>query len=300
MSSRAVRIDRPGGPDELAIREMSEPAPGEGQVLVRTVASTHNPVDRNMRTNKTKATLTYPLTPGWDVAGVVVESNVGAYKAGDRVIAVMNAIDSGMGAWADLVALNVGQLTHAPASVSLSEAATIPLAGLTGLQCWNSLTLAPGERLLVAGAAGAVGGFVVQLAANAGIQVDGLVSRASHVNHAKSLGAGFVTDDPAALPAMTYNVMVDTAALPSKGVDVREFVTEEAQYVRTTHSESKVPSDRWILHVPKAEDLGHLVKLIEAGELTLRVAARYPLREIQDACERAEAGGLTGKVVLEF
>lgn len=297
MSSRAVQADGIGGLEVLTLREVPPPTVGAGQVLVRTVASSLNPVDRKMRVNEN---LTFPLTLGWDIAGIVVESDVLDYHPGDRVIAMTNPMDTGVGAWTDLVALDADQLAHAPTRVSLSEAATIPLAGQTAIQAWNALVLSPGDRVLVTGAAGAIGGFVVQFAVNAGIQVDGLVSRPTHVNLVRSLGAGLVTKDPTALPTGTYDAVVDTVALPSKGVDVRELVTEKGQYVATGKDDSQIPGGRSIRVTHDPEGLHHLVKMADDDAKLESVVAHYGLHEIHDAHEHVEAGGLLGKVVLDF
>lgn len=297
MNPRAVQADRMGGIDVLTVREVAAPTPGASEVLVRTVASSVNPIDSKLRTN---ANLTFPLTLGWDIAGIVVESNAAEYRPGDRVIAMNKLLDSGFGAWADLVALDAATLAPAPVSVSLSEAATIPLAGLTALRLWNTPVLSAGDRVLVTGAAGAIGGFVVQFAANAGIQADGLVSRPDHVNVVKSLGAGFVTTDPAVLPRKAYIAVVDTINLPSKGVDVRDLVTEEGQYVATGPADAQVPRSHSVHVAHDPEGLRLLVKMVDDGTLALRVAAHYGLHEIQDAQAHAEAGGLNGKVVLHF
>jgi NADPH:quinone reductase-like Zn-dependent oxidoreductase len=294
--NRAVQVDRMGGIEVLTLREVPVPTAGPNQVLVRTIASSLNPIDRKMRTRKG---LTFPLTFGWDVAGVVVESNVSEYKAGDRVIALTSPLANGVGAWTDLVALDADQLAHAPTSLSLSDAAPIPLAGMTAVQAWNKLVLSPGDRVLVTGAAGAIGSLIVQLARNAGVHIDGLVSRPQHVNHVRSLGAGLVTKDRTALPAKRYDAIVDTVGLPARGVDVTELLTENGQFV-TTIKESQVPGGQLVLIAIEQEGLTQLVKMVDEGSLTVRVAARYPLHEIHAAHEHVEAGGLLGKVVLDF
>jgi NADPH:quinone reductase-like Zn-dependent oxidoreductase len=297
MNPRAVQADRTGGIDVLTLRLVPPPTAGAGQVLIRTVASTINPVDRKMRANES---LKFPLTLGWDISGVVIESNVPDYKPGERVIAMTNPMATGVGAWTDLVALDAGQVTHAPVGVSLGEAATIPLAGLTGLQAWNTLVLSPGKRVLVTGAAGAIGGFVVQLAVSAGVHVDGLVSRPGHVSPVRNLGARFVTEDPAGLPPRSYDAVIDTIALSSRGVDVRQLVSRNGQYVTTGQDESKLPGGHSIRVRHDPEGLGHLVKLVDDGTLRLRVAAHHRLHKIHDAHKQVEAGGLLGKVVVDF
>ncbi|NIK61410.1 NADP-dependent oxidoreductase [Kribbella shirazensis] len=297
MMIRVVQADRKGGIEVLSLRELPAPTIGAGDLLVRTIASTINPVDRNIRLRD----LNFPLTFGWDIAGVVVESNVLDFSPGDRVIAMTNPMPKGVGAWADLVALDAGTVAHAPSTASLAEAATIPLAGLTALQAWNMLTLSAGDRVLVTGAAGAIGGFAVQLAVHAGVHVDGLVSRPGHVNAARSLGAGFVTKDPKALPLNTYDAILDSIRLPAMSiVDVRELVKENGQYVVTGKDESNIPGGHAIQVTADRDGLQQLVKMVDAGALQLRIAAHYPLSQIHDAHQHFEAGGVLGKIVIDF
>lgn len=294
---RVVQADGLGGAEVLALRETAEPSCGPGQVLVRSVASTVNPVDRKMRANQN---LSFPITLGWDVAGIVVESAVAEYQPGDRVIAMTNPMQSGIGAWADLVALDASHLAHAPLSVSLAEASGIPLAGLTAQQAWAKLELSPGDRVLVTGTAGAIGGFAVQFAAHDGVQVDGLVARPTHIDHVKELGAGFVTEDPSAVPKRAYAAIIDTVSLPTKGVDVREFVTVGGQYVATGKDSSGIPGAQSVMVSHDPDGLAHLAKLVDDGALRLRVVAHYGLEDVRVADEHAATRGLLGKVVLHF
>src|SRR5262249_46975736 len=155
------------------VREIQPPELDDGHVLVRSVASSINPIDRKLRT--VDRGLGFPLTLGWDLAGIVVDSEVAEFATGDRVVGMSHVLNTRIGTWADLVAMPAAALAPAPAAAALTESASLPLAGLTALQGWKTLDLAPDARLLVVGAAGAVGGFAVQLAVAAGLAVDGLV-----------------------------------------------------------------------------------------------------------------------------
>lgn len=296
MRMRAVQADRPGGPEVLGVREVAAPVAAAGQVLVRTVASSINPVDRSMRHDESRS---FPQTLGWDVAGIVIDSNVLEFRPGDRVMGMSHVLRTGVGAWSDLVALDASCLAQAPTAVSLTEAATLPLAGLTALQSWNALTLTDVTRVLVTGAAGAIGGLAVQFARNAGIAVDGLVSRAEHVGPARSLGADFVTTEPAELPRGRYDAILDTVSLPAR-LDVRPLVTERGQYVAPGPAESHLARARRIRVVNDPEGLAQLAKIVDDGALGVRVAAHYPIREVHDAHRHFEAGGVLGKIVIVF
>jgi NADPH:quinone reductase-like Zn-dependent oxidoreductase len=292
---RAVQIDRHGGIDVLEVRDVPEPVPAAGEVLVRTVASSINPVDWKTRAwNRGPAV---PMTLGWDLAGVVAHSTVPGFSAGDRVVAMSGQISTGLGTWADLVAVPARILTAAPTRVSLVESAALPLAGLTASQALDRLKPAPGERILVTGGVGGVGSLAVQLARRSGARVDALVSRPAHVTAAREVGADLVTDRVSDLPADAYDAVLDTAS-----VHPGPALAAGGRYVSIT--DDPLPAD-----LPNAaknqvrEDgpgLADLVALIDGGALRLRVGAYHPVADVRRAHERFEAGGMLGKVVLTF
>lgn len=183
---RAIQIDRFGGPDVLRIEEIPEAEAGAGEILVRTIATSINPIDDKTRSGAIgRRTPPLPMTLGWDLAGVVMDGGSSGLPSGERVIAMSQQLGTGRRTWADVVALSSGSLAPAPASASLVEAAILPLPGLTALHTLDWLAVSAGERLLIAGAAGAVGGLALQLARARGVRVDALVSRDAHVAFAR-------------------------------------------------------------------------------------------------------------------
>jgi NADPH:quinone reductase-like Zn-dependent oxidoreductase len=299
MTIRAVQIDRHGGIDVLQLRRVPPPAVRDGEVLVRTIASSLNPVD--WKTRAWDRGPAFPMTLGWDLAGVVVQSTVAAFRPGDRVVGISAQLATGRGTWADLVALPAGLLAPAPTAAALTEAATLPLAGLTALQALNAIADVDGARVLVAGAAGATGAFFLQLAVKAGAHVDGLVSRPAHVQPALELGAKMATADAGELPPAAYDVVFDTAGMK---VDVTCLLAPAGRYVSITDEPLPVlPGFPEPYKVRVREDgpgLAHLARLVDRAELQLRVGAVYPVHRVADAHRRFEAGGLLGKVVLVF
>ena len=120
------------------------------------------------------STLSPPYRPGMEVAGFVDEIGPDTHtdvSVGDRVMAIMMPIDDSGGAYAEYVVVDADQVTAAPAGSSHAEAATLPMNGLTARRALDVLNLTPGETLAVTGAAGAVGGYVVQLAKADGLRV---------------------------------------------------------------------------------------------------------------------------------
>jgi NADPH:quinone reductase-like Zn-dependent oxidoreductase len=300
MTVRAVQIDRFGGPEVLEVREVSAPSPGPGELLIRSVATSINPIDGKLRMNDRNLGL--PLTLGWDLAGVVVESREPSYHVGDRVVAMSHVVKTGRGTWSDLVALPAADVAHAPTTCSLTEAAALPLAGLTALQAWDGADVPHNGRALVVGAAGAVGGHYLQLAANAGVRVDGLVSRAEHVEPVRKLGGTLVSADHGELPNGVYDVIFDTVGLPQSGIDPVRLLTAQGRYITSlSHADlSTIPNGSKVLVQQHPDGLAALARKVDEGALQLRVAAYYPVQQVVEAHQQFESGGLLGKVVVMF
>ncbi|GAA2323986.1 NADP-dependent oxidoreductase [Streptomyces cuspidosporus] len=300
---RAVRIDRFGTPEVLGLVDAPRPEPAPGEVLIRTVATSINPVDDKTREGAIgEGTPPLPMTLGWDLAGVVVDGGDSGLRAGERVVAMSHQLGSGRGTWADLVALPARAVAVAPRAVSPVEAATLPLAGLTAWQTLDWLGIYAGERLLIAGAAGAVGGLALQIARARGVTVDALVSRDAQAGFARDHGADLVTTDPHALHARRYDAVFDTY-----GAFVTEAVADGGRYASIATQAGPVPdlSSRGVRTTVNQvrEDgagLSELTELVDSGSLRLRVHATFGVHEIKAAHERFRQGGLTGKVVVAF
>ncbi|MFF1697643.1 NADP-dependent oxidoreductase [Streptomyces sp. NPDC058257] len=301
---RAIQIDRFGTPDVLDIVEAPEPQTGPGEVLIRTVATSINPVDDKTREGAIgEGTPPLPLTLGWDLAGIVVDGGDSGLRAGEGVIAMSHQLSSGRGTWADLVVLPAHAVATAPRSISLVEAAALPLPGLTAWQTLGWLNVKAGERLLIAGAAGAVGGLALQIAHARGVRVDALVSRDAHIAFARDHGAELVTTDPHALADRSYDAVFDTF-----GAFVTEAVADGGRYASIATQAGPVPdlSSRGVRTTVNqvfedGEGLNELSKLVDSGSLRVRVHSSFlGLQEIQAAHERFLQGGLDGKVTVVF
>ncbi|MGI5328387.1 NADP-dependent oxidoreductase [Actinomadura nitritigenes] len=290
----AVQIDRHGGPDVLTVHDIAEPALAAGEVLIRTTASSLNPVDCKTRAWQVGPPL--PATLGWDLSGRIVASTDPAYQVGTAVIAMSAQIATGRGTWSEHVALPGHLVTAAPATIPLAEAAALPLAGVTALQALRAAELTVGERILVIGAVGAVGGLAAQLARHTGAHVDALVSRPGHEHAARQLGAQEVWHRPGDLPHDRYPVILDTA-----GVDAGAALAPGGRYVSIAdHPLPDVPGAHKSYVQENTADLAHLAHLVDTQELRLRIADRYHYTDIRAAHERYEAGGLLGKILITF
>lgn len=300
---RSIQIDRFGTPDVLDVVDAPEPEPGTGDVLVRTVATSINPVDDKTREGAIgEGTPPLPMTLGWDLAGIVVDGGSSGLRPGERVIAMSHQLGSGRGTWADLVALPARAVAPAAQTVSLAEAATLPLPGLTAWQTLDWLAVKAGERLLIAGAAGAVGGLALQIARARGVKVDALVSRDAQVAFAHEHGADLVTTDRRALQDRSYDAVFDTF-----GAFVTRAVADGGRYASIATQAGPVPdlsSRRVRTTVNQVREdgagLNELTKLVDRGSLRLRVHSAFGLPEIQAAHERFLQGGLAGKITVIF
>lgn len=176
---RAVVVTEYGGPQVLQQVDTEEPHAGPGRLRIRVYAATVNPADALLRIGDIDdalraSALSPPYRPGMEVAGLVDEIGPGTstgVRVGDRVMAIIMPIDDSGGAYAEYVVVDVDQVVVAPAGSSHAEAATLPMNGLTARRALDVLDLAPGETVAVTGAAGAVGGYAVQLAKADGLRV---------------------------------------------------------------------------------------------------------------------------------
>ncbi|MFB6894015.1 alcohol dehydrogenase catalytic domain-containing protein [Kitasatospora sp. NPDC056327] len=309
---RAVVVRRFGGPEVLELVELPVPEPGPGQVRVRVAAAAVNPVDAVTRAGVlAEAGLMAPrgtVGVGWDVAGTVeaVGPGVSGFAAGDGVIGLRDRLDVPLGTYADALVLDATALAPAPAGVPAVAAATLPLNGLTALQALDLLDLPPGATLLVTGAAGAVGGFAVQLAALRGLRV-AAVADERDAEPLRGLGARWWVPRGAADLAAEVRTLVpggvdgalDTALL---GVTALGAVRNRGSFVAVSAGAAPVGlrgirvANVWIAADGAA--LAGLSALAARGALTLRVADTLPLERAADAHRRLAAGGLRGRLVL--
>src|SRR4051794_23215 len=164
---KAVRFHEYGEPGVLRYEDVDLPVPGAGQVRIRVAATSFNSVDGNIRAGYMRGPIpvVLPHTPGLDVAGTVdaLGEGVDGVRVGDAVVGFLPM--AGVGAAAEYVLAPVDVLAPAPTSIPLADAAAFPVVGLTA---WQALFehggLVAGQRVLVNGAGGAVGGYAVQLA----------------------------------------------------------------------------------------------------------------------------------------
>ncbi|HZG91602.1 MAG TPA: NADP-dependent oxidoreductase [Pseudonocardia sp.] len=305
---KAVRYHGYGAPDVLRVDEADRPTPGPGQVVLRVAGTSFNGVDAGIRGGYLQPVfpVTLPHVPGVDVAGTVTEVGAGVtgLRVGDAVIGMLPM--TAPGATAEFVAAPAELLTAAPTTVPLADAAALPAVGLTA---WQALTehadLGPGQRVLINGAGGAVGGYAVQLAARAGATVLATASpRSSEVVRAHGAHEVVLHTATPLTEAVTepVDVLLNlVAGLPEQGAALLGLVRPGGSFLNLTPpAPAAVPGVR-VAEVYVRSDAGQLaqlVALVDAGELRIDVAARRPFGELAAVHAESDAGTLRGKVVL--
>ncbi|MEU3982801.1 NADP-dependent oxidoreductase [Streptomyces sp. NPDC026672] len=307
---RAVVVRRAGGPDSVEVIEVERPEPGLAQVRVRVHAATLNPVDAGVWSGVFgRPADGGHLALGWEFSGVVdAVGPMANHAPGDAVIGYVQGPVLTHGAQAEYVVAPANAVAPAPDGIDLTAAATIPLPGLTASQGLDLLALSAGSTVLVAGAAGAVGGYAVQLAKAQGMRVIGLDLPGTEETVVDQLGADrFVASGEHPADAVLeicpgrVDGVLDAASLGSR---VIEAVKDGGSYVTTDPRPEFLPAPgrgvrrRVVLAAGDGARLSTLADHAAAGRLTLRVAETYPLTEARRAHERLAAGGLRGKIVL--
>lgn len=303
---RAIAFDRFGGPDVLALTDLPEPPAGPDTVVVRTVATSVNPVDGLVREGHLQGFFphSFPIVPGWDVAGIVerVGPAVTEFAAGDRVFGYVRRDDVQHGTYAALVPAPVRTLALAPTSIDLTHAAGIPLAGLTALQAIRAVDVRAGETALVNGASGGVGTFAVQIARSLGARVLGTAS-ASSEELVRSLGAEPVAYGDGLVDGV-HGAAADgvDAFLDFHGAALAQApqVVKDPSRVVSVIDPGTVKSlgGKYVFVRPSAEDLAELARLVDAGEMRVVVDRVLPVEQAAAAQRLSQEGHLHGKLIL--
>ncbi|PCE23694.1 hypothetical protein BWP39_28855 [Paraburkholderia acidicola] len=296
--------------------ELPVPVARARQVLVRLEASGVNPIDWRIGDGEFEGRLphVFPLVLGVDGAGVVeaVGRGVQRFKIGDRVVGRFLFGYVGGGSYAEYAAVHEDAvLTTYPASLGPGCAAALPTAGITALQLSRRLDLAPGSKVLIVGATGGVGMFLIQLAVMKGLRVIATAAPDAHA-HLRALGVAALIDYRAQ-PVVEW---LDGHFV--NGVDgLVDLVSEApvfAQHVEHVRAGgialSTVGAARenelascWIrggnFEVnPTTKDLAIVLTAVASGQMKVEVEREVPLAQALIALEASRTGGARGKTVI--
>jgi NADPH:quinone reductase-like Zn-dependent oxidoreductase len=306
---KAVRFHEFGDPDVLRYEDAEQPAPGAGEVRLRVAASGFNPVDAGIRGGYLQGPfpVALPHTPGIEVAGSVdsLGEDVDRFKVGDQVIGFLSMVADG--AAAEYVVAPAEVLASAPTSIPLADAAALPMVGLTAYQAlFDDAGLTAGQRVLINGAGGAVGGYAVQLAKHAGAYVIATASKRSR-ERVRSAGADEIIDHTTTkvTVAEPVDVLLNLAGIAPEELVALVALVRSGGVVVNTVPTVPTPGDdeRGVRAVglfvrSDAQQLAHLVELVDRGELRVSVAERVPLAELAALHAKSDAGEVSGKAIV--
>ena len=308
---KAIAFNSPGDPEVFEVMELPDPEVGPGEVLIRVQATAVSPTDTMRRAGLRPSKDDGPFVVGMDAAGVIEAIDESAdtdLTVGDKVMAFL--VPSGAhGGYAQRVAVRADSVTRMPEGTSFAEASTVPMNGLTAQLALDTLDLPAGATLAVTGAAGTLGGYVVQLAKDRGLTViadaskddDDLV-QGFGADIVKLRGEGFAEAVRGKFPKGVDGI-VDAA------VQVDEIVpaAKDGAKIITIRGD-KGERDRGVTLVPiwvveydgRRDKLDELRAKVEDGTLTLRVADVVSMDQATEAHRRLEAGGVRGRIVIEL
>jgi NADPH2:quinone reductase len=311
---RAVGLMTHGGPEVLQTVDVPEVHAGPGQVRLRIYAAAVNPTDtmaRNGARAEQQKADPPPYIPGMDAAGVVDEVGdnvITGVKVGDAVMAMV-CPSASHGAYREQIVLDQRAVVPAPIGTTHVQACSLPMNGLTARQSLDLLDLSLGQVLAVTGAAGAYGGYVIQLAKTEGLTV---IADASDADRelVSSLGADIVVargNDvvtqfrkhfPNGVDGLADGAVLNEAVIPAVKdcgafTSVRHFLGKPQRGISFTATSVRSYDGEY-------EKLDTLRQQAEAGILSLRIADTMPAAEASEAHRRLEAGGTRGRLVLEF
>jgi NADPH:quinone reductase-like Zn-dependent oxidoreductase len=305
---KAMRFHEYGDPSVLRYEDVERPEPDAGEVLVRVAGSAFNPVDDGIRGGYLQGPfpVTLPHTPGIEVSGTVeaLGDGVTGIAVGDAVIGFLPMTATGSAA--EYVIAPAEILAAAPTTIPLADAAALPMVGLTAWQAlFDHAGLTAGQRVLINGAGGAVGGYAVQLAKGAGAYVIATASPRS-AERVRSAGADEVIDHTTSqvTVAEPADLLLNLARISPEELGALVALVKPGGVVVNTVPTIPTPSDEargvrglGLFVRSDAEQLARLVALVDRGELHVDVAERFPLAELASVHTRAATGDLPGRVI---
>jgi len=299
---KAIVIHQYGGADQLKYETVPDPSPKLGEVLVRLVATSVNPIDFKVRSGAVQAYFQarFPLILGRDAAGTVavLGPGVSAFKVGDRVMALTNET------YAEFAAIKVHDLARIPDGLDTVQAGALPLVTLTGEQLiTRGVKPSAGQTVLVTGALGNVGRSAIYALKNAGAKVIAGV-RTSQIEEAKELSADDVIsleDEEQMKKHAPYDGVADTVGhetaakllgMVKPGGTFASVLGEPSN--RKEHPDVNVVPIRV---VEDGAELEQLAKAVVEGKLHIPIGATFPLEKMAEAHHLVEKGGI-GKVLI--
>lgn len=309
---KAIILENAGGTENLKLREVEKPNIKKGEVLVEVKSISINPIDVKTRSGKgafQKLKDENPLILGWDISGIVVETNSSKFKLNDEVFGMINFPGHGKG-YAQFVAASENHLALKPKNINFEEAAATTLAALTALQAIQKAEIKEGQNVLIHAASGGVGHFAVQIAKYLEASVTGTSSEKNR-DFVLNLGADqhidyknydwekseekfdFILDTIGGENIdNSIKVLKEGGTIISIPSGLNDDVEEKAASVNANGFKMLVHSD--------GRDMEELAKLLEEGFIKPHIYKTFKFNEMSEAHKELEKGRTVGKIVVNF
>lgn len=330
---KAAFINKYGSDEKMHLGDFPKPVAKEHEVLIQVKAASVNPIDFKVKAGMLKFLRKYsfPLILGHDLSGEVVEigPKVTKFKKGDLVFSRPG--NSGIGGFAEYIAVNEDEVALKPTNISFEEAASLPLVALTTWQAFDAANVKKGDKILIQAGAGGVGTFAIQLAKVRGAEV---WTTTSEKNEAlvKSLGADHVVNYRKEHPWEVLNNMnfvfdtlggddlfkifnvvkpggwvVSISGLPdgetAKDMDLglfKKFVLRLVGLKANLSAALKKNHYKFLFMKPNGAQLTEIKNLVEQGKIRPIIDSVFPLSDVQKALEHSESGRARGKIVIKI
>ena len=305
---KAIAIDGFGSPPSL--HDLPVPDPGEGEVLVRVRASSVNGFDVSVAGGNLKGIMEhhFPVVLGRDFAGTVEAADPGvpSLRPGEAVFGVVTKAALGDGAFGEYVTAPVAHTALVPAGLDLAAAGALGLAGTAALAAVDAVAPLPGETVLVSGATGGVGAFVVQLAAASGAYVISTARPGEDEAYFRDLGTHHIVDAagdvPAAVAALRPEGIHAVVHLAGDGLELADLLVPGGRIASTLglppdQLDGRVVQAMPVTAVPDRRTLDRLAADVVHGHLTVPVQRTYPLADVPRALADF-AAGTRGKLAI--
>jgi NADPH:quinone reductase-like Zn-dependent oxidoreductase len=312
---RVIIRDSYGSPDVLRLQEIEKPIPKDDEILIKVHSASVNHIDSHgLRGTPFMARIILGglIKPkvkilGYDFSGTVeaVGRNVKKFQPGDEVFGT-NKVGGG---FAEYLSVSEDFMLIKPPNVSFEDAASVPGAGVTALQCLQKYGgIQSGQNVLINGASGGVGTNAVQIAKALGATVTGVCST-TNLGMVRSIGADDVIDytkEDFTRTEQRYDLIADVVGKSSFS-DCKPILKPNGRYVTTVAPITSFITARMVrgdkkmipfIASPERNDLMYLKDLLESGKLKPVIDRRYTLEQVSDAIRYLEEGHVKGKLII--
>ena len=308
---KAAQIERYGGSDVIEIKEAPKPTVSEGHILIEAYAAGVNPVDWKIREGylQQMAPLKFPATLGGDFSGKIIEvgTNVSGLKKGEDVYGTAIVLAGGSGAFAEFIAANAGSIALKPKGTSYTEAAALPLVGVSAIQAlMEHMRLSKGQKILIHGGAGGIGSIAIQVAKHLGAHV-AATAATDDIKFVKDLGADeaidykkqrfeeLIKDYDAVFDTVGGETYARSFKVLRKGGIIVSMLEQPNHDLMNKHGVTAIAQFTQI----NTERLKKLAQLVERGIVKVHIDKIFPLEKAAEALGYLQNGSPKGKVVIK-